>query len=150
LKVSADEYLITVFEFILFPFRGFGTRLAGQVEAQVARNLMELSSPKPARLLHRTFEQSEDASAPALQYNCIEVFRRGLGGHTNVGGTRGLNRGSASPRAHHQARTGMPARGRRRMGEGDLRSLNARAPVEPGEVRRTGITTIGDVPWGFG
>jgi signal transduction histidine kinase len=34
------------------------------------------------------------------------------------------------------------------MGEGDLRSLNARAPVESVEVRHTGIATIGDVPWG--
>jgi signal transduction histidine kinase/ActR/RegA family two-component response regulator len=34
------------------------------------------------------------------------------------------------------------------MREADLRSLNGRAPVEPGEVRHTGIATIGDVPWG--
>jgi PAS domain S-box-containing protein len=31
------------------------------------------------------------------------------------------------------------------MGEGEL---NAELPVESGEVRHTGITTIGDVPWG--
>jgi hypothetical protein len=34
------------------------------------------------------------------------------------------------------------------MDEGDLRSLNTRVPVESGELRHTGITTIGDVPWG--
>jgi hypothetical protein len=34
------------------------------------------------------------------------------------------------------------------MGERDRQSLNARAPIEVGEVRHTGITTIGDVPWG--
>jgi hypothetical protein len=34
------------------------------------------------------------------------------------------------------------------MEEGDLQSLNARVPVESGEGRHTGITTIGDVSWG--
>jgi signal transduction histidine kinase/ActR/RegA family two-component response regulator len=34
------------------------------------------------------------------------------------------------------------------MGEADLRSLNARAPLELGEMRHTGIATIGDVAWG--
>jgi signal transduction histidine kinase/CheY-like chemotaxis protein len=34
------------------------------------------------------------------------------------------------------------------MGEGDLQALNAGVPVESGETRHTGITTIGDVPWG--
>jgi two-component system, cell cycle sensor histidine kinase and response regulator CckA len=34
------------------------------------------------------------------------------------------------------------------MDEGDVQSLNARLPVESSEVRQTGITAIGDVPWG--
>jgi PAS domain-containing protein len=34
------------------------------------------------------------------------------------------------------------------MDEGDLQTLNTRVPVESGEVRRTGISTLGDVPWG--
>ena len=34
------------------------------------------------------------------------------------------------------------------MGEGDPQRLNGPVPVESGNVRHTGITTIGDVPWG--
>jgi hypothetical protein len=34
------------------------------------------------------------------------------------------------------------------MADGVLQSLNARVPVESVEVRDTGITAIGDVPWG--
>jgi PAS domain S-box-containing protein len=34
------------------------------------------------------------------------------------------------------------------MAEADLQSLNDRVPVESGERRHTGITAIGDVPWG--
>jgi signal transduction histidine kinase/CheY-like chemotaxis protein len=34
------------------------------------------------------------------------------------------------------------------MGEGDLQALNAGIGVESGELRHTGVATIGDVPWG--
>jgi hypothetical protein len=45
----------------------FGTRLTGQGDGTGRpEKLMELSSPKPVRLLHRAFKQSEDASAPVL------------------------------------------------------------------------------------
>ena len=34
------------------------------------------------------------------------------------------------------------------MEDADIQSVNGQVPVESGEVRCTGFTTIGDVPWG--